>query len=149
MNPQDEFQRMRQAMDAMVQRVLRQASGVGPGWAPPMDIYETRDAIEVVVEVGGLRREDLRVSWENETLRISGRRERLVPAGVTRYHQLEMDHGTFVREVTLNLPVAWDRIEASYRDGILRVVIPKRVTAPRTVKISLAEADEASQQEEA
>jgi len=79
--------------------------------------------VVVRVEVGGLEAEDFEISLDGHTLTISGERRDL--AAKLAYHQLEMRYGPFLVAVRLSQPVDEAGIEATYRDGILWVILPK------------------------
>jgi HSP20 family protein len=116
---------------------LLRALGWGPrrrgrAWRPPTDVYETDSDYVVVVEVAGMRGVELGVSFEEQTLSIRGRRPDI--GGGKAYHQMEISYGEFLVDVYLHSPVDHERIEATYRDGFLRVVLPK--AHPKTIPIS-------------
>jgi HSP20 family protein len=94
-----------------------------PTWRPPTDAYETEDTLVVRVEIAGMRESDFLVTLEDQYLLIRGVR----PDSAERkaYHQMEIPFGEFSTEVELPFPVVAERIEAVYRDGFLRVVLPK------------------------
>jgi HSP20 family protein len=92
-------------------------------WRPPTDVYETEDIIVVRVEIAGMREADFNVSLEERILTIHGVR----PDTSERraYHQMEIPFGEFSTEVELPSAVIVDEIEASYRDGFLKIILPK------------------------
>ncbi len=100
-------------------------------WRPPTDVFETDTAVVVRVEVAGMRAKDFNLKLENQTLIVSGMRRD--PDLGTAYHRLEIPFGYF--QVTIALPTAVDaqRVEAEYRDGFLRVVLPK--PSPQAVTV--------------
>jgi HSP20 family protein len=123
----DEMQRMQEEMEQFWQfprlagrGVFRHRSEV---WHPPTDVYEMEDSVVVRVEVGGLEEEDFGIRLEGHTLIISGERRDL--AAKLAYHQLEMRYGPFMTAVRLSQPIDDAGIEATYRDGILQVILPK------------------------
>jgi len=93
-------------------------------WYPPTDIYEHDDRLVVVVEVAGMRDGDFNITLHSDRLIISGVRER-VNSGDCAYHQLEIPFGAFRTEVTLPWPVLRDEVTATYRDGFLRIELPR------------------------
>ncbi len=97
-------------------------------WRPPTDVYETEDAIVVRVEIAGMRESDFSIFLDDRTLQIRGVR----PDNPERraYHQMEILFGDFSAEVELPYPVAAEHVEAVYRDGFLRIVLPK--ASPQT-----------------
>jgi HSP20 family protein len=106
-------------------------SNRGHAWRPPTDVYETDDSIVVRVEIAGMGEADFNISLEGRILAIRGIR---TDAPEKRaYHQMEIRYGEFIIEVELPNKVNTDAIEASYKDGLLRVVLPK--TRPFHVKV--------------
>ncbi len=93
-------------------------------WAPPTDIYELADRLIVVVEIAGMRDGDFSVLLQGQRLIISGVRERNATSDCA-YHQLEIRFGDFRTEVNLPWPVLRDEVSAVYRDGFLRVELPR------------------------
>lgn len=123
----DEVQRMQEDMEQFL-RVPRMAGRCvfrhrGEIWHPPTDVYETEASVVVQVEVGGLEEEDFEICLDGNLLTISGERRDL--AAKVAYHQLEMHYGPFLAAVRLSQPIDETSIEATYCDGILRVILPK------------------------
>ena len=104
----------------------------GRAWRPATDVYETESDYVVIVEVAGMRGVELSVSFEQQVLSIRGRRPD--PGGGKAYHQMEISYGEFLVDVYIHAPVEHERTEATYRDGFLRVVLPK--AHPKTIPIS-------------
>jgi HSP20 family protein len=100
-------------------------------WRPPTDVFETPEAIVVRVEIAGMRTDDFHLSLEAQTLVISGIRRDPDPGAA--YHRLEIPFGQFQVTVVLPAPVEESQVEAEYRDGFLRIRLPKR--GPHTVAI--------------
>lgn len=113
--------------------------GAGRFWQPAVDIHETDGHLLVKMELAGARSEDLQVSLspDDRVLTISGTRTegRADREGRVRCHQLEIYFGPFERSVGLpGVPLNRDEITASYRDGFLTVMLPKRQLPPRPQK---------------
>lgn len=110
-------------------------------WLPPVDIYEN-DAREIVLkaEVPGLRREDIDLTVENNTLTMKGERRRDDSVRDDRYHRVERAYGAFSRSFTLPNTVDGGRVHAEYRDGVLTIVLPLREEArPRQIQVEVNE----------
>jgi HSP20 family protein len=101
-------------------------------WVPPTDVFETEDEFVVQVEVAGVKQSDLAVSLHDRRLIISGTRTDRGPSP-RAYHQMQVRFGDFGAEVELPAPVDENGIDASYADGFLRVVLPKR--KPRQIDV--------------
>lgn len=106
------------------------------GWAPALDLHQSNDNIVAVVEVPGMRKEDIEISLQDGMLIISGeRKEETKPEnGSTR---TERYTGKFRRSITLPSRVDVNKVSAIYKDGILTVTLPKAEEAkPKQIKIS-------------
>lgn len=101
-------------------------------WRPPTDMFETENAIVVRVEVAGMRETDFSLSLAENSLRIRGVRQ---DSNERRaYYQMEIPFGEFISEVELPAAVVVEEAEAVYRDGFLRILLPK--ARPQQIKIS-------------
>ncbi len=100
-------------------------------WRPPTDVYETEDAIIVRVEVAGMREADFTISLVERSLTIRGIRQDTSERRA--YHQMEIAFGEFHAEVELPYVVIPDKVEATYQDGFLRVVLP--IEHPKHIKV--------------
>jgi HSP20 family protein len=111
------------------------------GWVPPVDIYET-EAREIVLkaELPGLRREDINLTLENNTLTLRGERRRDESVKEDRYHRIERAYGSFSRSFTLPNTTDPGRVRADYRDGVLTIALPLREEArPRQIQVEVSE----------
>jgi HSP20 family protein len=108
------------------------------GWLPAIDLYEDNDHYMLKAELPGMRKEDIDISLHGEVLTLSGERkedERLVKAQVYRSERFL---GKFQRTFTLPMPIAADKVQASYQDGILTVELPKAEEAkPRQISVNV------------
>lgn len=103
---------------------------------PPLNIYDDGESFVVRAEIPGVDPAALEVEATASSVSIKGKRERDARDGKTSTHRRERDHGTFNRTLELPLPVSPDKIMASYRHGILEVVLPKAEEAlPRRVAV--------------
>ncbi len=92
-------------------------------WRPPTDVFEVEEAIIVRVEVAGMREEDFAISLEDRFLVIRGTRSDSPERRA--YHQMEIPFGEFSTEVELSSSVITEKIEAIYKDGFLKITLPK------------------------
>ncbi len=107
-------------------------------WAPACDIYETENEITVKAELPEVKKEDVCVSVENNVLTIRGERNISEETKREDYHRLERSYGEFTRSFTLPNFVDSNRINAEFKDGMLRVTLPKREEAkPKQIEVKV------------
>lgn len=97
---------------------------------PPLNVWETEDALFAETEVPGLKMADLEVAVAGNELAITGRRNRESEENV-RYLRRERSFGEFTRTLTLPVNVNADKIEATLKDGVLTIKLPKAAEAQR------------------
>ena len=98
----------------------------GTAWRPATDISELRDAYRVTVEIPGIKPGEVQITMANGLLTIQGERHDAPEAAGEKVHQSERGYGVFRRSLTLpSSHVDADKTEASVRDGVLEILIPK------------------------
>ena len=118
--------------------MLNDFYGVGRSWMPAVDIFETNDHEFVVkAELPDVKREDINVTFENGVLTLTGERKTEFDETHGTFHRSERAYGRFSRSFTLPATVDANRINASYKDGILTIRVPQREEA-RPKKIAVA-----------
>jgi HSP20 family protein len=106
------------------------------GWSPALDLYESGDHFVAVVELPGMRKEDIDISLHDGTLTISGERKHESNNGETA-QRTECYVGTFRRSIALPTRVDASKVSATYQDGILKVTLPKAEEAkPKQIQVS-------------
>jgi HSP20 family protein len=100
-------------------------------WRPPTDVFEIDDAIIIRVEVAGMREADFSISLVDRNLTVRGIRQDTSERRA--YHQMEIAFGEFSTEIELPYSVIADKVEATYRDGFLRISLP--LEQPRHIKV--------------
>ncbi len=105
------------------------------GVHPPVNVFEKDGDVFVVAEVPGMKREDLQIRFQNDTLTLEGGLEKAAAPGES-VHRGERRYGRFSRSLTLPQRVDPDRIEAQYRNGVLAVRLPQAQEAkPKTIPV--------------
>jgi HSP20 family protein len=105
-------------------------------WAPALDISERKDAYLVTVELPGLETHDLNLTMEDGLLTIQGERHFAHDSSEQQFHRVERRYGAFRRSITLPAQVQAERIEASFENGVLQVVVPKAEEAkPKRIQV--------------
>ncbi len=124
----EDLQHLAHQMGSLMNKLMKSPfdpGGVSPDWAPAVDICEMADRYEVIVELAGMRRDDIEVYSEKGQLVITGWRRDPCPRERVYMHQIEIEEGQFRRRLGLPGDVDVERITARYRDGMLRIGIPK------------------------
>lgn len=94
-------------------------------WAPDVDVYETADEVVILVELAGVKQEEIEVEVHGTALIVRGER-RDIKQGVRRsYSQMEILWGPFERSITLPTAVQVEETKAFYEGGFLEIVLPK------------------------
>jgi HSP20 family protein len=106
----------------------RSPRGTGT-WEPPVDIYETDDALVLEVELPGVSTDEVSVELHEHTLRLSGERKREPAAKGGHYQREEGRYGAFQRAFRLPTIVDQAKIQATYKHGVLTLRLPKHAAA--------------------
>jgi HSP20 family protein len=107
------------------------------GWSPALDLYQSNDNVIAVVELPGMRKEDIEISLHDGTLTISGERKRENSSNGDKAERTERYVGTFRRSIALPTRVDAGKVSATYRDGILTVTLPKaEEVKPKQIQVS-------------
>src|SRR6266705_220738 len=107
------------------------------GWSPALDLYQSNDNVIAVVELPGMRKEDIEISLHDGTLTISGERKRESSSNGDKAERTERYIGTFRRSIALPTRVDANKVSATYRDGILTVTLPKAEEAkPKQIQVN-------------
>lgn len=115
------------------------ASTAYGSWSPPVDIFERPDGLVIRAEVPGVRKEDIDIRIENNVLTLHGERRREEGFDENNAHRLERLYGAFTRSFSLPATVDSTKIAATYRDGVLEIVLPKAEEAkPKRILIQSA-----------
>ena len=108
-------------------------------WVPAVDIYQTDNHTLVLkVELPDVTREDIDLRVENNTLTITGQKQRDKAVKEEQYHRIERTFGSFSRTFTLPPTVDAGKIGAEYKNGVLTVTLPLRDEAkPRQIQVTV------------
>ncbi len=105
-------------------------------WNPAVDVYQDNDQYTVHAELPGLKKEEIEISLNGDTLTIAG--ERKHEANADGGSRTERYFGKFQRSLTLPVAVNSEKVTATYKDGILKILLPKAEEAkPKQIPISL------------
>lgn len=100
------------------------------GWLPAVEISESNDELLMTAELPGMKREEVEVVFEDDMLTIRGeKKEEKKENGEKKYHVWERTYGAFQRSFTLPRTIDGAKIAAEFKDGVLRVHMPKTAMA--------------------
>jgi HSP20 family protein len=105
-------------------------------WSPAVDIFETENEIVVQAELPGVDRKDISLHLENNVLTLKGERRFEKETKEENYHRIERAYGGFSRTFSIPATVDEEKIRADYRDGILKIALPKKEQVkPKQIRI--------------
>lgn len=141
-DPYREFATMRNLMDRVFEdtfgpvQALRNEVGA---LSLALDVAEKADSFVVKASVPGISPDDLDISLTNDVLTIRGETKADTEINEENYHLRERRHGSFVRSVTLPVPVQADKVDAAYENGVLTLTLPKaEELRPKKIAINVA-----------
>ncbi len=105
-------------------------------WTPAVDVFERNGNLIVKAEIPGVETKDLEVTVEDGVLRLRGERNHETEAEEDGYYRHERFHGAFERAIPLPAEIEAEKIEATYTNGVLEVVLPKAAdTQARRIEV--------------
>lgn len=139
-SPVERLSTLRQEMDRLWELTFPgRATAFFSGWCPVLDLFDSEDRLVAKVELPGLKREDIDVAYQEGALTITGERKQEETATKdSQPYRTERFSGRFQRSLTIPVPIQVDKIQATYQDGILTVIMPKSEEAkPHKVEVSV------------
>jgi HSP20 family protein len=135
-NPSREMAHLQTELDHWLGGLFGNHSKSRAKYSPLCDLEETENNYQMTFDIPGMKKEDIKVEVARGQLVISGERKEETKKDTKYRHIEERYAGKFMRSFTLPDDVSAEKIEADYRDGVLRVQIPKAaVEKPRQVAI--------------
>lgn len=133
-------ERMNRLFDESLARGRLDGLVLGSGsWTPLTDVLETPETFVVMMELPGVEQDDIEVQVDGAELVVHGARRSPGPVRPDSFHRMERSYGPFARTVRLTGEVDPARVNARFRDGLLRLELPKlgpvpmrRIRAERT-----------------
>lgn len=149
-SPLEKLASLRQDMDRLWELTFAGRGGAGFGtigqaaqniqWCPAVDLYDETERLVVKVELPGMTREQIQINYQDGVLSISGERKSDYPQGQEPdAYRSERAVGKFARDLALPVPIEAEQISATYKDGVLTVLLPKSEDAkPHKVEVKIA-----------
>lgn len=109
-------------------------------WTPNVDIVEDEKEFLIKADLPDMKREEVKVTVDDNVLTMSGERRHEKEEKNKRYHRVECEYGSFTRSFTLPPGTLGDKVSAEFKDGVLRVHLPKdaKSAAGKSVEIKVA-----------
>lgn len=117
--------RMTRLFDETLAHIWKEEMPRG-AWSPPVDILEKENEVVLKVDLPEMVQSEIDIKVEENTLIIQGERKFFKETPDSHYLQIERPYGTFQRHFTIPRTIDLEKITASYKDGVLRVVLPKK-----------------------
>jgi HSP20 family protein len=138
-NIQEDFSRI---FNSTLPRFFSGEEGLlGGNWAPSVDIYEDQNSITLEVDLPGLKPGDFNLSIENYRLTLSGERKFEKEKKGDNWRRVERSYGSFTRTFSLPSTVNVDAVNADFKDGVLRVTLPKKEEVKaRQIQVTVTDA---------
>ncbi len=107
-------------------------------WMPLTDIYEDNDNYYLKVDLPGMKKDDVKISYADGTLSISGERAEEKQSKDAQFHRIERSYGKFFRSFNIPKEIKEDKISAEFKDGQLTITIPKaEEVKPKEIEIKV------------
>jgi HSP20 family protein len=131
-------ERMSRLFDETLSRVWKE-EGLQRGlWSPPVDVVDREHEVVLKMDLPEMSQSEIDIKVEENTLTIKGERKFIKETPEENYVQIERPYGGFHRQFTLPKRIDQDKIKASYKDGVLSVVLPKTEEVyPKQVSIEV------------
>ena len=137
-DPFRELLTLQERLDKMYRDMekTRKDEFVSSEWTPPVDIFEVGNAFILKLEVPEVDKETIDIRIHENELTIKGERKLELGVDPDNYYRMERGYGVFARSFTLNKSIDASGIKAIFKDGILRIELPKKEEVkPKQIKI--------------
>jgi HSP20 family protein len=102
------------------------------GWAPALDVFQREKVVVVKAELPGLTEKDIEITVTGDSLTLSGEKREEKEVREEDFYRCERSYGRFSRTVALPAAVVTDKASATFKDGVLEVVLPLKETPTKT-----------------
>jgi HSP20 family protein len=118
---------------ALPEKVAKEGS-----WLPSLDIAEDKDNLIIKADLPGVKQSDIDISISGDILTIKGERKKEEEVKDKNYHRIERFYGAFCRSLRLPQYVDTNKVKATYKDGVLEILIPKtEEVKPKQIKVEV------------
>jgi HSP20 family protein len=107
-------------------------------WLPVVDVNEDDDGYHFQMELPGLTKDDVKISFKDDVLLVSGEKKAEQKEDKKNYHYYERRFGKFERAFRVNSDIIVDKIDASFKDGVLMIDLPKaEIAKPKEIEVKV------------
>jgi HSP20 family protein len=107
-------------------------------WSPAIDIYDSKDNVMVKADIPGMKKEEINVSVHGDTLIINGEKKQEKETKEKGFVRTERFYGAFNRAIRLPAQIDASKVNATYKNGVLELVLPKKEESkPKQLKINI------------
>lgn len=136
-SPWNELESMNRQLSRLLDDSHNNIASEAGQWAPSVDIRESDEALLVQAELPGIEKKDVHLEVKDGVLTLSGERRYEKDVKEENIHRVERAYGRFSRSFSLPRNVDAEKVEATMKDGVLEVRLPKRESAkPKSIAIN-------------
>jgi HSP20 family protein len=134
--PFSELEKLKRQMDLLTEGIAGRPLPARAGVFPLINLTENKDNYYLRAELPGIKADELNIEAEGNKISISGERKIPIKNEKAKYHRLEREAGKFSRMISLQTDINSEKIDASLKDGILKLTIPKSEKAkPKQIAV--------------
>ncbi|RMD92824.1 MAG: Hsp20/alpha crystallin family protein [Calditrichaeota bacterium] len=135
----DVAEEMNHFMNNLFGDTARETSFYKGTWTPAVDISEDKDNFYLNVELPGMKKEDVKVSYEDGILTIKGEKKSEREEKDVNFHRVERTFGMFERSFRVPNKIVEDKIDAKFENGVLTITLPKAEEAkPKEIEVKVS-----------
>ncbi len=106
-------------------------------WIPAVDVSETEDNIIVKADLPGVKPEEIEINISDNILTIKGEKKKEEEEKKENFYRVERYYGSFMRAIQLPVDIDVEKVKATYKDGVLKITLPKKAEAKKAIKIEV------------
>ena len=122
--------RMSRLFDETLSRIQKEEGAPRGVWSPPVDIVDRAHEVVLKIDLPEMIQREIDIKVEENMLTIKGERKFTKETPEEHFLQIERPYGAFHRQFTLPKRIDQEKITATYKDGVLRILLPKKEEAP-------------------
>jgi HSP20 family protein len=137
-NPLRDFALFPSRLSSLAEALFGESRDAAKAWTPAVNVTENEDAYHISADLPEVTGDDVKVIVRDGVLTLRGERKAEKKTEGTKYHLVEQTYGSFVRSFTLPKDANGDKVSAEFKNGVLRVSVPKREEVkPREIEVKV------------